>query len=167
MSIEIERRFLVEGRSWENNALSVHNIRQGYLTSDKKGWTTRIRIEDQDKAWLSIKSKSSDMSNNEFEYCIPINDAEEIWKLTKEKIYKTRYDLNLKRGKWIVDCFHKKNHPLIIAEVELTFESETIEKPEWCTVEITGKYRWSNAYLAKAPISIWPIKKRLFDPKRP
>ena len=163
MSIEIERRYLVTGNSWKRNVKSIKTIHQAYLSSEKEGWTSRIRIEDGNKALICLKSSSNGITNNEFEYEISLTDGEKILELSDKKIYKTRYSLNLKNGDWIVDCFHKENYPLVIAEVELSSESQVIKKPQWCEEEITGKYQLSNASLAKIPISIWPIKRRLSD----
>ena len=161
MAIEIERRFIVRSNNWKVNVKSSQELQQGYLASDSQGWTTRIRIEDQNRALLTLKKQSSMISNYEYEYKIPIEEGVEILEMTSTKIYKTRYSLNIEQKEWIVDCFHGKNHPLIIAEVEMRSEQDKINKPQWCNEEITGQYQWSNASLAKIPIAIWSIKNRL------
>ena len=161
MPIEIERRFIVKKSDWKFYTELSEEIKQGYLASDKEGWTIRVRITENEKAWITMKFKSSKISNYEFEYEIPIDQAEAIFEKTYAKVNKTRYTLNLPKGNWVVDCFHKENSPLIIAEVEMGSESEIIQKPNWCEIEITGEYQWSNASLAKTPISKWSIKDRL------
>ena len=60
----------------------------------------------------------------------------------------------------MVDCFEGENHPLALAEVELITDKEIFLKPSWCGEEITNAYQWSNAALAKAPISTWSKNKR-------
>ena len=161
MAIEIERRFLVLGEEWKKISEGSQKFRQGYLASGINGWNIRIRIYGEEKAWLTLKAKTKSLANNEFEYEIPLNDAEKIWEMTSERIYKTRYFLNISNKKWVIDSFQKQNHPLIIAEIELQSEEEVLEIPKWCIEEITGQYEWSNASLAKSPINIFPIKDRL------
>ncbi len=161
MDIEIERRFLVLGEEWKKISEDSQQLRQGYLATDINSWNIRIRILGEEKAWLTLKTKTKSLANNEFEYEIPLDDAEKIWRMTSERIYKTRYCLNFSNKKWVIDAFQKQNHPLIIAEIELQSEEEIIEIPKWCIEEITGQYQWSNASLAKSPINIFPIEDRL------
>ena len=161
MALEIERRFLVQGNTWQDIALSPQYFRQGYLATSIENWTIRIRIHEQKKAWLTLKSPAKGISSHEFEYLIPLNDAESIWKLTPHKLTKFRYQLNLDSGKWIIDCFDKSNSPLVIAEVELTSIDEQIDIPTWCYQEITSNKEFSNAALALNPISNWPKESRL------
>ena len=131
----------------------------GYLKSSND-WAVRIRIEDNKKAWLTLKAKAKQFTNHEFEYKIPINDAYSIWELVPSKILKVRYPLNIQDGSWIVDCFLEDNYPLVIAEVELSSEKTFVEQPSWCWKEITNEYKLSNGALSKAPISGWSIKNR-------
>ncbi len=161
MSLEIERRFIVKGKNWKNIASNPQHFQQGYLTSSLEGWTIRIRIEGKKQAWLTLKTHATGISNHEFEYSIPIDDAYSIWKLVQYKLTKIRYELNLVGGNWIVDCFEKENAPLVIAEVELSSESDPVLKPKWCGREITGEKQFSNAALAQNPFSKWPEQKRL------
>ena len=86
MGIEIERRFLVKGDSWRTIAGPGHEIRQGYISSTISEWTTRIRILNQEKAWLTIKRPAKHMANHEFEFSIPLEDAESLWNLVNYKI---------------------------------------------------------------------------------
>ncbi len=167
MSIEIERRFIVKSNEWETDAHSPQNLRQGYLVNESNGWIVRIRISDQEKAWLTLKSKLNKVSSNEFEYELPINEAEEIWKLTSDRIHKTRYHLNIKQETWVIDCFHGANKPLIIAEIELKSSDQKINIPNWCGPEVSGQYQWSNASLAKKPISLKAIESSLTTQNEP
>ncbi len=161
MGLEIERRFLVQGNQWKDIALTGQHLRQGYLSTEKDGWAVRIRIWESKQAWLTIKKPVKDFSNQEFEYSIPLEDAELIWNLISRKVIKTRYQLNIQGGDWIVDCFEERNSPLIIAEVELQSAESSIEVPKWCFKEITGNYQWSNAGLANMPFASWPESERL------
>ncbi len=161
MPIEIEKRFLVKGKEWQNLAGEAQHLRQGYLTSDVQGWTVRVRILGEEKAWLTLKSQAAGIARNEFEYLIPLTDGEALWKLSKNKLFKTRYELNLSDGLWVIDCFEKQNAPLVMAEVELTSITDKITRPDWCYLEVTSNKEFNNAALAQTPISNWPITKRL------
>ena len=90
--LEIERKFLVKhGGAYKQAATSFSHIQQGYIPAD--GATVRVRVRD-DKAYLTIKSHSTDhgLSRYEFEREIPIEDAREMLKLCKGGLVeKTRY----------------------------------------------------------------------------
>ncbi len=159
MAIEIERRFLVEGEEWRKHINEFHQIRQGYFSTGIEDWVTRIRITNNDEALITIKKHQMHMINHEFEYQIPIKDAESIWSLMRYKISKKRFSLNIQSGSWVVDCFEDKNAPLIIAEVELDKANSALRTNEWCKQEITGIQKYSNASLAKLPFSNWSIEK--------
>ena len=161
MAIEIERRFLVKGEEWKNLALRHQHLRQGYLVTSLENLTVRVRILDSKKAWLTLKAPAEGISMNEFEYLIPINDAEELWRLAKYKVTKKRYQLTLTQGSWIVDCFEEKNTPLVIAEVELKSVNQSVDLPSWCFQEITSIKKLSNAALAMNPICNWPRGSRI------
>ena len=155
MGLEIERRFLVKGEEWKQNAQNCQKIRQGYIVSSIKDWTVRVRIIEKDQAWLTLKSPAKGISCNEFEYLIPKEDALELWELASNKLTKTRYKLNLQGGDWIIDCFEGNNYPLVIAEVELTSIKQKVKPPSWCFLEVTKYKQLSNAALAERPISDW------------
>ena len=161
MGIEIERRFLVRNEDWKSKIILSQDFRQGYLNSNSDAWTTRVRIIDSCKAFITLKSSINGLANYEFEYPIPNEDAIELLKLSKYKITKTRYQLKINKKDWVVDLFHGSNSPLKIAEIELNSESEEIEVPSWCGQEITGIKSLSNGSLAKTPISQISIKDRI------
>ncbi len=160
MSIEIERRFLVQGEGWREFAKQPQHLRQGYFARNNQGWTVRIRILTKVRAWLTLKSPKTKISNHEFEYKIPLKDAEKLLELLPHTISKTRYELNLENGLWVVDCFEEENAPLVLAEVELPSEETLVTKPAWCGKEITGLYQWSNAALSEMPFSTWPSQEQ-------
>ncbi len=161
MAIEIEKRFLVDGEDWKKVAKRNFHFRQGYLSTNQSTWTIRIRIKDTRQAWLTLKKPIDNFMQHEFEYSIPLDEAEAIWTLIKNKITKTRFELTLNNQEWIVDCFEGANSPLIIAEIELQSTQVSVIKPSWCWKEITGDYQWSNAALAHCPIQEWSSKKRI------
>ena len=160
MGIEIERRFLVENDDWKSQALRSEDFSQVYLNSSLDVWSTRVRIIDNKKAYITLKSSLNASTNHEFEYSIPIKDAIELTKLSKYKITKTRYQIKINKKYWIVDTFWGSNFPLKIAEIELNHQNEKIQIPSWCVQEITGIKSLSNASLARTPISQLSVKER-------
>ena len=161
MGIEIERRFLVENNDWKNQVILSESFSQAYLNSTGDEWTTRVRIIDNNKGYITLKSSLNGFINYEFEYSIPRKDAIELIQLSKYKITKTRYQLKINKKNWVVDVFEKSNSGLKIAEIELNSESEEIRVPSWCGQEITGIKSLSNASLAKAPISELSVEGRI------
>jgi len=155
MSLEIERRFLIKGKSWQKLIINKTHICQGYITSSIHGWTVRVRITDKKTATLTLKANAQGIARYEYEYPIPLNEAKQIFKTLSKKITKTRYYLELKNGDWVVDCFEEANKNLIIAEVELNSIEEKIELPDWCLKEVTSENSFSNAGLANEPFSEW------------
>tara|TARA_Y100001968_G_scaffold293571_1_gene299581 strand:- start:94 stop:594 length:501 start_codon:yes stop_codon:yes gene_type:complete len=161
MGIEIERRFLVDNEDWKYQVIFSEAFSQAYLNSNSDEWTTRVRIIDNKKAYITLKNSINGFVNYEFEYRIPNKDAIELFNLSKYKISKTRHQLNTNEKNWVVDSFSGSNSSLTIAEIELSYESEEVEVPIWCGQEITGMKSLSNAALAKTPISEFSIKDRL------
>ena len=161
MGIEIERRFLVENNDWKNQVILSESFSQAYLSSSMDEWATRVRIIDNNKGYITLKSSLNGLVNYEFEYSIPRKDAIELIQLSKYKITKIRYQLKINKKNWVVDVFEKSNSGLKIAEIELNSESEEIRVPSWCGQEITGIKSLSNASLAKAPISELSVEDRI------
>jgi CYTH domain-containing protein len=149
MAIERERKFLVKG-SFQHLAVKIVQIRQAYLLTDPKK-TIRLRITDE-KAVVTIKSNipADSFSRMEWEFEIPPGDAEEMMKICiPGKIDKTRYYVPIGKHTYEVDVFHDKNEGLVIAEIELSSESEAFEKPEWLGEEVTGNPAYYNSNLIK------------------
>ena len=168
MGLEIERRFLIRSTDWKSLVLFSEEFSQAYLNLSSDEWATRVRIIDNKKAYLTLKYSLNGLTNQEFEYSIPLKDAIELLNLSKYKITKTRSHLKVYGKYWVVDTFHGANSSLKIAEIELNSESDEIKIPSWCGQEITGIKSVSNASLAKTPISELSIKDRIKikDPKQ-
>ncbi|MFY7695611.1 MAG: CYTH domain-containing protein [Cyanobium sp.] len=169
MPLEIERRFLVTGDAWHVHVGWVAELRQGYLQSREDGLTTRIRLQqegsEEEKAWLTIKAVSDGASvatRHEFEYAIPVADAEALLALSSWRLEKRRHGLLLPGGgEWVLDVFRGANAPLLIAEVELLHADQEVVIPPWCGPEITGLHQLSNASLARQPWQSWDASERL------
>ena len=154
MALEIERKFLVDVEKLPN-LNNGYAIKQGYIqTKDKT--VVRVRVKDKE-AFLTIKGENVGATRLEYEYSIPLNDANEMLaKLcTKPIIDKTRYEIKYKNHIWEIDIFHKDNDGLIVAEVELKDENETVELPEWVVKEVTDDTRYYNSSLLKNPFCKW------------
>ena len=122
MGIEIERRFLVENEDWKSQIILSEDFSQAYLNSSIDEWATRVRVIDNKKACITLKSSLSRVINYEFEYSIPTKDAIELINLSKYKLTKTRYQLKINKKIWMVDLFYGSNAPLKIAEKGHFFE---------------------------------------------
>ncbi|MBO9584586.1 MAG: CYTH domain-containing protein [Flavobacterium sp.] len=154
--VEIERKFLVKSNDFKKQAFAQNNIAQGYLSSAPER-TVRVRIKGH-KGFITIKgiSQSGGMSRFEWENEIPLDEAEELLKLCeKGKIEKTRYEIKSGEHIFEVDEFYGENEGLVMAEIELNFEDETFEKPDWLGEEVTNDERYYNAYLSKNPYKDW------------
>ncbi len=159
MGIEIERKFLLNGNQWKN--LSVADvIRQGYLSADHAR-VVRIRIVNE-KAFITIKSSVNGLFRNEWEYPIPLVDAEEMLEKLCQRplIEKKRYRIPYKGMVWEVDEFFGENTGLLIAEIELESEDQIFSKPEWIGKEVTHDPRYYNTNLMKNPYLTWEEKNK-------
>ena len=163
MAIEIERRFLVCSNAWQALASSSgQQLRQGYLAASAEGVTVRMRLRGADQAWLTLKAAADAIGlvRHEFEYPIPVADAEALWSLAPHRLEKVRYLIDCPGGDWVVDCFEGSNAPLVLAEVELQSADDSLVIPPWCGKEVTGESRWSNAVLAQQPVQSWSMEER-------
>ncbi|MBW2443650.1 MAG: CYTH domain-containing protein [Deltaproteobacteria bacterium] len=154
MGTEIERKFLVTENSWRSLAAGV-KYRQGYLNSAKER-TVRVRTID-DKGFLTIKGITTGASRAEYEYEIPVGDADALLDNLCEKplIEKNRYKIDFEGFVWEVDEFFGENQGLIVAEVELESEDQAFEKPGWIGEEVTGDPKYFNSNLINNPYLKW------------
>lgn len=155
MGLEIERKFLVTGTSYKIDAKAKLFIRQGFLNDDPLR-AVRVRITDE-KASITIKGRSRGTVRAEFEYPVPIDDAElmlnEICMVPL--IMKNRYIVKYLDTTWEVDEFLGENKGLVIAEVELDSEDAPLALPEWVGEEVTDDPRFYNVNLVTHPYTTW------------
>lgn len=153
MGVEIERKFLLKGDAWRSLGTPVP-MRQGYLSSDKAR-VVRVRIEG-DAACLTIKGKSVGATRGEWEYPVPLADAEELLALCEQPLVeKVRRRIDYAGHVWEVDEFSGVNAGLVVAEIELDSEDAVFDKPEWIGEEVTDDARYYNSNLIKRPYSSW------------
>ena len=154
MGIEIERKFLVTDSGWKKN-VRAQRCRQGYICLGS-GKTVRVRIMD-DQGYLTVKGGGKGITRGEFEYNIPLSDAEEMLEKLCEKplIEKNRYKVVHEGMTWEVDEFFGENIGLTVAEIELQREDQIFSLPAWVGSEVTGDPRFYNVSLVKHPFSRW------------
>ena len=153
MAEEIERKFLLRNDAWRKGP--GRNFRQGYL-STSTGCTVRVRAAGQ-RAWLTVKGETHGATRVEFEYAIPVAYAEHMLdKLClRPLIVKRRYEIEYGGLTWEVDEFFGDNAGLVLAEVELEREDQSLDLPPWIGKEVTGDPRYYNANLVKYPYREW------------
>ena len=156
--IEIERKFLVNCTSFISEAFQQSRIVQGYLNSHPER-TVRVRIKG-DKGFLTIKGvgNATALTRFEWEKEIPLKEAEQLLRLCEKGVIdKIRYEVKIGNHIYEVDVFSGANEGLIIAEIELTDENESFEKPPWLAMEVTNDNRYYNAYLSTNPFKNWNL----------
>lgn len=153
MAKEIERKFLVDQKKW-NNAGKPVKMKQAYLMIDGHK-VVRVRIAGE-KAYLTIKGNLSGITRDEFEYEIPVADALQMMNLRIGAIVeKTRYIYEFDGKKWEIDLFEGENSGLIVAEIELENETDAFSKPAWILEEVSTDDRYFNFNLSRNPFSKW------------
>ena len=161
MAIEIERKFLLRSNEWRASAIGSARLRQAYLAQDG-GLSTRVRLIDATAATLTIKSRKAGLKRLEFEFPIPVADAEALLALRQGAIIeKVRHNVPWHGQRWEIDVFEGNNAGLVIAEIELGHELDTFELPAWLGAEVTHEERFYNSSLAKHPFRAWSARPEL------
>lgn len=155
MAIEIERKFLVAGSAWRDEADAGVLLRQGYLTNSDPV-SVRVRTEGEIDGTMTVKLPKSGLSRLEFEHDIARHEADTLMELCRgEVIEKVRYRVRRDDAIWEIDVYHGANRGLVVAEVELEREDQPFVRPEWLGAEVTGDERYNNSKLAEQPFSTW------------
>ena len=155
MGIEIERKFLLLDGSWRASSDGGTPIRQGFLSTDRDR-VVRVRVYGT-RGFLTVKGRSQGAARAEFEWPIPLSDAEEMLDTLalKPLIEKTRHLVEHAGHTWEIDVFGGRNSGLIVAEVELDSVDEVVQMPPWAGAEVTDDSRYTNARLAHEPFDTW------------
>lgn len=154
MAQEIERKFLVTDFSWRSQTTGTL-YRQGYIPTQNQ---TTVRVRSAGEAgYITLKGPSSGISRLEFEYNIPLTDANSLLSQLCQPplIEKWRYSLTVGDHLWVIDEFLGDNAGLVLAEVELTNESEAVVLPAWAGQEVSQDPRYYNSNLAQHPYQHW------------
>ena len=166
MGIEIEKKFLVTNDSWKAQSYKTTRMAQGYLNdmnAMREGTqkaSVRVRIAGE-QAFLNMKSRELGHTRQEFDYEIPLADAEALLKLcVGGLIDKHRHYIKHAGFVWEVDEFLGDNQGLIVAEIELPDADAVFERPEWCGSEVTDKIRYYNLALAERSFAQWTAEEK-------
>ena len=152
MAVEIERKFLVVGDDWRTEQPVYYS--QGYLNTHMDR-TVRVRIAGE-CAYLTIKAFVNHTNRLEFEYSIPVADAQQLLPLCEQPpVEKKRHRVAFAGFEWEVDEFLGENLGLVVAEIELESSDQPFEKPGWVGQEVTDQPQYLNSQLAKRPFSSW------------
>ncbi len=160
MAIEIERKFLLTNDNWRSAADAGTRYRQGYLSRIEETGAARSSVRVRtggERAYINIKSATLGIRRQEYEYEIPLADAEELLAglCVGAVIEKTRYHVRVDAHLWEIDVFEGDNAGLIVAEIELKAEDETFVRPEWLGREVSDDPRYYNVCLAERPYCSW------------
>lgn len=144
MGVEIERKYLIDPQKLplQDASLGVL-LEQFYLARDP--WV-RVRIAPRE-AWLTIKGRGN-LTRAEFEYPIPIEDAQAMRPLGVGRLVKRRFTFPYEGHVWEIDQFLEPFADFWLAEIELESADEGFSLPPWVTEEVTHDNRYSNAKLA-------------------
>lgn len=160
MGKEIERKFLLADDSWRGHVQRSRRMSQGYLSSGDRA-SIRVRVAGQE-AWLNVKGAGLVAERDEYEYAIPLADANEM--LAKlafpPLIEKTRHWVLHAGMQWEIDEFHGANAGLIVAEIEFERLGQEFEMPPWAGLEVTHLARYYNVNLGRMPYCEWSAGER-------
>lgn len=161
MPVEIERKFLVLGGAWRREVSRSRRMAQGYLAGPPSSrCSVRVRIAG-DEAWLNIKSATPGVERDEYEYPIPLADAQRVLAtLAGDIVEKIRHDVALGGHLFEIDEFLGANAGLVVAEIELEHADEAFPHPAWLGREVSDLARYYNLHLATHPYSRWSADER-------
>lgn len=155
MGVEIEYKFLVRDDGWRDDAGPGSHYRQGYLAVSADSGI-RVNLVGE-RAWLTIKKAQTVHRRLEFEYPVPLADAETMYLAlcAGARIEKRRYRVPYAGHVWEVDEFDGDNAGLVVAEIELQDEREHFQRPPWVGADVSADVRYYATHLARTPWSTW------------
>ncbi|BBL71174.1 CYTH domain-containing protein [Methylogaea oryzae] len=155
MAIEIEKKFLLADERWRAEVTESAPMRQGYLNREQR-CSVRVRTSGK-QAWLNIKSATIGAQRQEFEYEIPLEDADCMLDTLSHQplIEKVRHYVPYQGHLWEIDEFAGDNAGLIVAEIELSHPDEHFARPDWLGQEVTMDVRYYNTSLSRHPYRNW------------
>jgi len=166
MGVEIERKFLIVSDGWRQHVERSVRMAQGYLNdmqalrAGSQKASVRVRIAGS-QAFLNMKSRELGHTRQEFDYEIPMADAEDLLKLcVGGLIDKTRHYVRHAGFLWEIDVFEGENAGLQVAEIELPSADTVFERPDWAGRQVTDELRYYNLALAERPYSRWSAEEK-------
>lgn len=169
MAIEIERKFLLTDEDWRTQIRHSQRMRQAYLAGPMAGvegapkCSVRVRVAGE-QAFINLKSVQLGIERAEYEYAIPVHDAEEmIANLAGDCLQKIRHEVSYEGHVFEIDEFLGQNAGLIVAELELPHRDTIFPRPAWLGVEVSTLARYYNINLISHPYSRWSASERKAD----
>ena len=161
MAIEIERKYLLKNNDWQTHVYQKTHYKQAYLANTKQS-SVRIRIAGN-KANINIKSMTLGIQRLEYEYPMPVQDANELLEQLCQKpvIEKTRHLVKYDYKIWEIDVFEGENKGLIMAEIELNHVAEKFKLPAWIGAEVSQYVRYYNVNLIQYPYQQWTKNEKM------
>ena len=161
MSVEIERKFLVEGDAWRTAAGRSMQMVQGYLAGPPAArCSVRVRLAGT-QAFLNIKSLARGIVRDEYEYPLPPPDARRMLDtLAGDVVEKLRHHVVVDGHLFEIDEFGGANAGLVVAEIELASVDAAFPRPDWLGLEVSHLDRYYNLNLAVRPYSQWSAAER-------
>lgn len=152
MPLEIERKFLASTDVLAHCQFGTVIV-QGYLFTDARN-TVRIRRADM-RAFLTWKGPKTGATRVETEVEIPLAIGKVLLAivLPTARVRKIRYRVDHAGARWDVDVFAGRHQGLILAEIEMAYEDQTVTLPPWVQREVTGEECYRNSRLAALPAS--------------
>lgn len=156
MGVEIERKFLLASDAWRASAQPGVRMVQGYFAQASGSPSVRIRIAGE-RAFLTVKGPIRNFSRSEFEYEVPVSDAEGMMRefCGGKLVEKTRFLVPFEGFVWEVDEYYGDNAGLFTAELELDAETTEFPPPPWLGIEVTADRRYGNGALSRNPYCRW------------
>jgi adenylate cyclase len=152
MATEIERKFLLANDGWRMQYARQKRIRDG-LIATTEGRKVRVRAYD-DRATLTVKAKTSGSSDAEYEYEIPLTDAEELLAHCDGRVLsKMRYYVLYKGFTWEIDEYDGVLSGVVLAEVELPRDNVEVPLPPWVGAEVTGRPEYKKGNMRAARLA--------------
>jgi CYTH domain-containing protein len=139
MAQEIERKFLVVGHQWRDEAVHRERLVDGLLATSE-GRKVRVRLY-ATRASLAIKTARKGRARLEFEYDIPRADAEQLIRTEcgPNVLAKTRHRVPYEGFTWEVDVYEGLLDGVVLAEVEMATADQEPPLPTWVGREVTDE----------------------------
>jgi CYTH domain-containing protein len=157
VAVEIERKFLVVNDRWREHVSAKLELKDGLISRD---YDKKVRVRSYgDRATLTVKSRAAGARREEFEYEIPMADADALLGLCGEMVIeKTRHIVPWLGHTWEVDVYHGALEGVVIAEIELTNEAAAFERPAWIGSEVTGDPRYKKINMLAERLARRPLQ---------
>lgn len=150
MAVEIERKFLVANDSWRRFCAGQERLKDGLIAASHNR-KVRVRIY-ENRATLTVKTGREGRTRHEFEYEIPMKDAEELITLhcSQNVLTKVRHTVPHRGFTWEVDVYEGLLAGVVLAEVELEDADADVPLPGWIGPEVTGDPRYRKINMLNA-----------------